>query len=345
MRSSHVTVLWLAKRAPSASILAQAARSGATVACPPRTVTRAATERGLRDGAVLAVVDGEEEADELLALGVDEAINPEGAVLDVFSRAIERARVRAMGRELRELRVVDMLRADATLGIELLASSLGRELLAPLANATIHADGLLEKIALDVAEDEAARTKAEALVAVLRHASAVTAKMRSLVDVRSEDEVTDLTHEIAELADALGGGVRRAGRFDVELTAEICLVTIPRWHVVDTVTALLGNAVAAISRRADMGGSVRVALRLVEDSAVIEVSDDGPGMVPEVRERALEPFFKSEAEEGLGLNLAVARARVRRVGGDLEIASSVAEGTTIRVWLPLALDAARVLSP
>jgi signal transduction histidine kinase/ActR/RegA family two-component response regulator len=72
---------------------------------------------------------------------------------------------------------------------------------------------------------------------------------------------------------------------------------------------------------------------------VVEVSDTGSGMTPEVLERATEPFFSTkEVGQGTGLGLSQVYGFVRQSGGFLEIESSPDLGTTVRIHLP-ATDA------
>lgn len=71
----------------------------------------------------------------------------------------------------------------------------------------------------------------------------------------------------------------------------------------------------------------------------IEVADDGPGMSPEVAERATERFVRGETSRsrstgGAGLGLAITAAMVEAHHGRLEIASVEGEGTRIGVVLP-----------
>ncbi len=74
--------------------------------------------------------------------------------------------------------------------------------------------------------------------------------------------------------------------------------------------------------------------------ALLTVSDDGPGMSPEVLARCLEPFFTTkERGQGTGLGLPTVYGLVRERGGQLHIESRVGDGTTIRIWLPLERDA------
>lgn len=77
-------------------------------------------------------------------------------------------------------------------------------------------------------------------------------------------------------------------------------------------------------------------LRKPGSYAVIEVSDTGHGMSPEVRQRAFEPFFSTKGAHGAGLGLVTVSGFAHQCGGDVEIESTEGVGTTIRIVLPLA---------
>lgn len=67
-------------------------------------------------------------------------------------------------------------------------------------------------------------------------------------------------------------------------------------------------------------------------SVCLEVSDDGPGVPPDVAPRIFDPFFTTKAH-GTGLGLAIARDLARLNGGDLRL-SSGRERTTFELYLP-----------
>jgi signal transduction histidine kinase len=71
------------------------------------------------------------------------------------------------------------------------------------------------------------------------------------------------------------------------------------------------------------------------NSIVIEISDTGTGISPEVLPHILEPFFTTKPQgRGTGLGLAICRRIVQEHNGKLEIQSEVGLGTTIRIVLP-----------
>lgn len=71
---------------------------------------------------------------------------------------------------------------------------------------------------------------------------------------------------------------------------------------------------------------------------VFTVTDSGRGMTPDVLTRACEPFFTTKAiGRGSGLGLSMVYGFVKQSGGDLHIESEPGRGSTIDLWLPVAV--------
>jgi signal transduction histidine kinase len=66
---------------------------------------------------------------------------------------------------------------------------------------------------------------------------------------------------------------------------------------------------------------------------VVEVSDTGAGMPPEVLSRLFEPFFTTRSK-GVGMGLSVSHAIVTSLGGTLRAESQPGVGTRFTVTLP-----------
>lgn len=87
------------------------------------------------------------------------------------------------------------------------------------------------------------------------------------------------------------------------------------------------------------GAHVEVAVTKQDRSAVLSVSDDGPGMAPDIQARAFDRFSRGDERgsiPGSGLGLAIVKRIAVRAGGDVELSSSPGKGTRISVRLPLA---------
>lgn len=67
----------------------------------------------------------------------------------------------------------------------------------------------------------------------------------------------------------------------------------------------------------------------------LAVSDQGPGMTPEVADRVFERFYRAEKTEGgTGLGLALVRAIVRAHGGEVAVTTDPDTGSTFTIFLP-----------
>jgi signal transduction histidine kinase len=80
---------------------------------------------------------------------------------------------------------------------------------------------------------------------------------------------------------------------------------------------------------------------VVMTELVFEIRDTGPGIPPQDLPRIFEPFHRSpstESFQGLGLGLAIVRHWVGRMGGRIQVMSTIGLGTTMRVFIPVKTD-------
>jgi two-component system sensor histidine kinase HydH len=108
------------------------------------------------------------------------------------------------------------------------------------------------------------------------------------------------------------------------------------------VSNVAANARDAMGGRGELRFSARIELLAAADGLaehlVLVLSDEGPGVSPEIRERVFEPFVTLGKKRGTGLGLAVARRFVEDHGGRLELLASPdppAHGARFRLALPL----------
>lgn len=86
------------------------------------------------------------------------------------------------------------------------------------------------------------------------------------------------------------------------------------------------------------GGTVRVTCGETEDRiARIEITDDGPGIPPEIRRHLFDPFYSGRtAGRGLGMGLAKCWRIMQMHGGSISVDSPGEQGTRVRLEIPLA---------
>jgi len=93
--------------------------------------------------------------------------------------------------------------------------------------------------------------------------------------------------------------------------------------VQNEIKQVLSNLISNAADAVDIGGTIIVTLRCVEEggrtSVHLVIEDDGPGVADEHRERIFEPFFTTKQDVGTGLGLWVSREIVERHGGSIKL--------------------------
>lgn len=99
-------------------------------------------------------------------------------------------------------------------------------------------------------------------------------------------------------------------------------------------TNLVSNAVKFTPRY----GSVSITLSETEDTAVMTVSDTGPGISPEEAELVFEKYYRTKptaGSDGIGLGLAIVKSIVEAHGGSVAIESAPGKGSDFIINLPI----------
>jgi len=113
----------------------------------------------------------------------------------------------------------------------------------------------------------------------------------------------------------------------------------------DRIRQILVNLLTNAHEYTPEGASIGVAARAVGAEVEISVSDNGPGIPPDQLERIFERFTRGDAGltqrvGGTGLGLAISKSLVELHGGSISAESTVGEGSTFHVRLPIATGAA-----
>ena len=103
---------------------------------------------------------------------------------------------------------------------------------------------------------------------------------------------------------------------------------------------ILINLLANAIKFSGNGGRVEVTHQIMGDRVAIRVTDNGPGIAPEDRERIFEPFTQvdqgyTQSHGGTGLGLAIGRELAHGMGGDLAVDSESSQGSTFVLTLPI----------
>jgi signal transduction histidine kinase len=168
-----------------------------------------------------------------------------------------------------------------------------------------------------------------------------------LLDVSriSQGKIT-LRKERIQAADAVRAAVE-ASRPAIDAAGHALMINLPPepvWLDADLtrLSQIVGNLLNNATKYTPAGGRIDLAVRIEDDSAVIEVSDSGIGIPEEMQSRVFELFAQVDkhldrAQGGLGIGLALVKQLVAMHGGTVEAKSSgVGKGSVFSIRMPRA---------
>jgi len=96
----------------------------------------------------------------------------------------------------------------------------------------------------------------------------------------------------------------------------------------------LTNVIENAARFTPPGKRITIAAARWHDGVQVRITDQGPGIDREDRERVFEPFVRGEGSTGTGLGLAIARAIVEAHGGSIVLGDAPGGGAAVTIELP-----------
>jgi signal transduction histidine kinase len=233
----------------------------------------------------------------------------------------------------------NLIRSEKLASMGRLVSGIAHEINNPV-NAVINSLGPLEETVrqLGATKDpeaaELARSAEEMLSVVQRGAARTKAIVQALHNYSRGDEAVqrevNLARSVEDSLDLLRHRLRNVQvKREVEPTARI--LGLPG-QIDQVLMNLITNAAQALGEK---GGTIRVAVAVRGAQVEVSVTDDGPGIPPDVLPRIFDPFFTTkDVGEGSGLGLSIVHGIVERHGGTIDVQSEPGRGTTFRITFP-----------
>jgi signal transduction histidine kinase len=225
-------------------------------------------------------------------------------------------------------------------------SIIGHELRTPLTSIRGYLETLLEEENLDPGTTrrflEVARLEAT--------------RMGRLVDGMFDISMLDLRAESAylescELMETIGSALNVLAPAAAERGTSLTQFAAPRYEVAvayDRLIQIIINIVENAIKHGVDGGRIYVSATALDARYVeMRVDDDGPGIPADEREHVftLARRGANARSRGSGLGLAVVRLMLERVGGEVDVTSSLLGGAQFRVRLPLVPSAPPAETP
>lgn len=224
-----------------------------------------------------------------------------------------------------------------------MAAVMAHEIKNPLAGIEVLA-GLLRRKA---PENDDVQALVKDIISEAKLANAIVQEVLAFVrPVRLQVDRTSLAEALASaVVMADGKATRGSIVVDTSLSGDLPPLGADQHQLTQVFANLLINAYEALDGRGRIAISATLARTAAEgallpdghqpiDTVVIEVADDGPGMVPGVAEKIFNPFFTTKAQ-GSGLGLAIVRKIVDAHEGRIDMSTADGCGTRFRVTLPV----------
>lgn len=166
--------------------------------------------------------------------------------------------------------------------------------------------------------------RAGAVIRLLREFTGRGDTERSVRDINVVVEETCRLATLGKAADGID--------LELKLAAELPSVLIDHVQIQQVVLNLVRNSIDALG---DSGSpAITVETGLGRDAVDVVVSDNGPGLSPEVRERVFEPFVSTKPD-GIGIGLSICRTIIEAHGGRIAVDGDAQGGTTFRFSVPV----------
>ncbi|MBW1705885.1 MAG: GHKL domain-containing protein [Deltaproteobacteria bacterium] len=171
-----------------------------------------------------------------------------------------------------------------------------------------------------------------------RRCKEITHKLLSFArktDSRIQDvRVDDLIEELVALSSQKAKYANVTINNDIQ--PDLPALKVSQTELQQVFLNLINNALDAMEKK---GGTLNISSQAEDNLVVVEVEDNGPG-IPEANiARIFDPFFTTKpVGKGSGLGLSICYGIIKKMGGEIEVRSTLGKGTTFRVTIPLPED-------
>jgi len=160
---------------------------------------------------------------------------------------------------------------------------------------------------------------------------------RKLLDFSRNETAPSRSFDVAKALDDVQPMLRQLLPDNIRLSIETPSGATMALFNSDQFELALLNLAANARDAMPRGGTCTIKLMREENAWVsVAIEDSGEGMSDETRQRVFEPFFTTKpVGVGTGLGLSVVHGLVERSGGSMSIQSTLGQGTSVTMWLPL----------
>ncbi len=223
-----------------------------------------------------------------------------------------------------------LLQSEKLAAMGRLTSQLAHELNNPLY-------GIMNTLELMKTEIPPTNKRRRLLDMALSESMRLTDMLRKMLSFSKPDQELRCTVDINTILDEiLLLHEKQLREVDIKIAADLEKGLPPIWASKNQMRQVFLNLVSNAKDAMPEGGTLSIRTRRNDKQIRVQVADNGTGIKPENLDKIFDTFFttKVDSERGVGLGLSVCYGFIKDHGGDIEVESTVGEGTTFTITLP-----------
>lgn len=225
-----------------------------------------------------------------------------------------------------------LLQSEKLAAMGRLTSQLAHELNNPLY-------GIMNTLELMKTEIPPSNKRRRLLDMALSESMRLTDMLRKMLSFSRPDQESRCTVDINTILDEiLMLHEKQLREVDIKISADLEEGLPSIWASKNQMRQVFLNMVSNAKDAMPEGGTLSVRTRCQGKHIHVQVADNGTGIKPENLDKIFDTFFttKVNSERGVGLGLSVCYGFIKDHGGDIQVASTVGEGTTFTIVLPVS---------
>ncbi len=246
----------------------------------------------------------------------------------------------------KDVQFMQVIQADKLATLGTMAAGMAHEINQPLNVIQVCADYFLKMVKRDgeIGKMEMTTIADEIRSSVQRAAEII----KHVRDFARQSEVVknrlDINNPIRDVFKILGQQLRvHQIKLEMDLDDNLPQVMADHNRLEQVFINLVINAMDALDLKGKMGGQdwrgfLKIRSFSKDDQVIVTVSDNGPGIQPEIIDKIFDPFFTTkDVGEGTGLGLSITYGIITGCGGTIEVKSEVGKGATFTLSFPCAV--------
>lgn len=223
----------------------------------------------------------------------------------------------------------------ASLGV--MAAGIAHEINQPLNSLRIIVDGTIYLSETEIVPIEPViKDKLSKMSLEINAIDTVIKYLYSLLNTKIELVTCDLNATVEETLDLFAQEILSQRIIVTKDFSKIPSINASPVGLKKSLDNIIKNSIQALSEKEENTKEIKCCTKMIKDKVLLEISDNGPGINKDIRDRIFDPFFTTkEPGNGMGLGLAITHSSVSAMGGTIYLDLNTENGTKFIIEFPI----------